>query len=184
MRIIRSTSALIGRLGFGFLALGAMSQPLRNGVPTQAIPPPAAQGLSARQTSPDWTLEVDEASLGRQLNGWAAEQAQVQTPFGMAQLEDLTVKLGDDRIALHATAQAAWVRAPVDLVASAAVRDGRVNIELPQAHVNGVEVPEVVRHEVAQQLQDQLDRSVMAQHVVVRSVRADAGTLVVSGTRQ
>ena len=113
MGIIRSTAALVGRLGFGLLALGAMSQPLRNGVPTQSILPRApkvgnGQGRIDGQAPRDWSLQVDEASLSTELNGWAADQAQVQTPLGMAQLEDLTVKLRDDQIALHATGRAAW----------------------------------------------------------------------------
>jgi hypothetical protein len=197
MGIIRSTAALVGWLGFGMLALGALSQPLRNGMAQRTTPAPdttvvplpvktvaATAPVSLGRASRDWSVEIDEATLTRNLNGWASAQPPVQTPLGMARLEDLTVALRDDQVVLKGTAQAAWVRAPVDLLASASVQSGHAHIQLWEAHLNGVQVPEVVRRQLEQQLQGRLDQSVGAYHVIVRSVRVSVGVLVVSGTQQ
>ncbi len=197
MGTIRSTAALIGWLGFGMLALGALSQPLRNGMAPRTTPAPdttvvplpvktpvATAAVSLDRASRDWSVEIDEATLTQNLNGWARAQPPVQTPLGMARLEDLTVELRDDQVVLKGTAQAAWVRAPVDLLASASVQSGHAQIRLREAHVNGVQVPEVMRRQLEQQLQGRLDQSVEAYHVIVRSVRVSVGALVVSGTQQ
>src|SRR5712692_10295651 len=124
MGTIRSTAALIGWLELGMLALGALSQPLRNGMAPRTTPAPdttvvplpvktpvATAAVSLDRASRDWSVEIDEATLTQNLNGWARAQPPVQTPLGMARLEDLTVELRDDQVVLKGTAQAAWVRA-------------------------------------------------------------------------
>src|SRR5260370_37487218 len=102
----------------------------------------------------------------------------------MARLEALTVALRDDQVVVKGAARAAWVGAPVDLLASLSVQNGRAQIQLRQAHLNGVQVPEAVRRQLEQQLQGQLDQSVGNYRVVVRSVRVSGGMLVVSGIQQ
>lgn len=189
MHIFRSAARLIGQLGFGFLALGALSQPLRSGLAPQLSTPPAASvapvtGVATTQAAQDWSFQIDEPTLTQDLNAWAAGQPLFQTPVGQARLQDLTVRLRNDQLALRGTAEAGWVRAPVDVAASASVQMGRVQVQVREAHINGVDVPEVARREFAQQLQDQLDQTVAVNHAVVRSVRVADGKLVVSGTRQ
>ena len=196
--MIRSTAALVGWLVFGLLALGALRQPVRNGMAPQSAPAPATTvvtplpvktvaataAVSRARASRDWSVEIDEATLTLNLNAWASAQPPLQTPLGMARLEDLTVALRDDQVVLKGTARTAWVRAPVDVLASPSIQNGRAQIHLREAHLNGVQVPEVVRRQLEQQLQGQLDQSVGNYHVVVRSVRVSGGMLVVSGIQQ
>jgi hypothetical protein len=99
-------------------------------------------------------------------------------------MQDLTVELRDDQLVMRGAASVGWIQAPVQLVASASVENTRLRVHLHEADVNGVQVPEVVRGQLEQQLQDQLDQSLGTYHVEVRSVRMGGGELVVSGTRQ
>jgi hypothetical protein len=57
-------------------------------------------------------------------------------------------------------------------------------VQVTQAHVSGVDVPEVGRRQLEQQLQSQIEQSLGAYGVAVRSVQMGGGKLVLSGTRQ
>jgi hypothetical protein len=160
MGSFRLTAALVGWIGFGLFAV-----PLN----------PAPQ---------DWSVQVDEATLTRNANDWAAGQPLLQTPFGMARLQNVTVELRDDQLVLRGAASAGWIQAPVQLVAGASVQNSHVQVHLHEADVNGGQVPEFVRGQLEQKLQDQLDQSLGAYHVDVRSVSVGGGMLAVSGTRQ
>jgi hypothetical protein len=144
----------------------------------------AAARAATNHGTQEWSLQIDERTLTQDLNTWAAGQPLVQTPAGNAHLRDLSVELRNDQLVMRATAEAGWVRTPVDLSASASVQSGRVLVQVREAHINGVDLPEIARHELDQQLQNQLDQSVAAYGVAVRSVRLGDGRLVVSGVRQ
>jgi hypothetical protein len=175
MQIMRSTIALVGQVGFGLLALGAMGQPARAGVP------PVYSSFAA--PAEEWSLALDEATLTRQANAWAAGQVLSQTPFGMVRLQDLGVQLRNDEATVHGSADAGWIRASIDLEAAAAVQQGRVIVQLRGAQVNGIQVPDVARREIEQQLQDQLDQSLATAQLSVRCVHIGDGQLSVTGTR-
>src|SRR5262245_4134657 len=104
MQIVRWMATRLGRVAFGFLALGALSQPIRLAMPPPPLPPPPTVEVPAaaapERASRQWTLEVDEATLGGHLNAWAADQALVRTPLGAARLEQLRVQLYDEGLVL------------------------------------------------------------------------------------
>jgi len=87
-------------------------------------------------------------------------------------------------LVLRGTVNAAWLTAPVDLAASAPMESGRLLVQVHDAHVNGFDLPQHMRWQLEQQLQDQVDRSLWEYKVVVRSVRVGDGRLVLRGSRQ
>src|SRR5258707_15712900 len=98
--------ALVGGLGFGLVALGMVSAPVRtSGIAAPARPSPAvaltraAAAMPTRQPADqDWSLQLDEATLSRDVNVWASQQPPVQTPLGMARLQDVTVSMRDNQL--------------------------------------------------------------------------------------
>jgi hypothetical protein len=99
-------------------------------------------------------------------------------------LEDFTAELRDNELVVHGALQTAGLRAPVDVALSAVVQDGGgVHVQVDGAHLYGVQVPAAALRQVDQLLQTQVDQSVAAYRLDVRSIRVSDGTLVVTGTR-
>jgi hypothetical protein len=69
----------------------------------------------------------------------------------------------------------------VDAAATASVQDGNVLVQVTQAHINGIDVPDAARTQLQQQLQGQIAQSIAAYGVAVRSVELTDGGLVVFG---
>ena len=160
MHIVRWGVGLIARTALGLLALGAMSHPLLNSVPqppAHTTVTPSVVTAPASQTSQEWTFQIDEPTLTREVNAWAAGQPLVQTSVGTARLKDLSVELRNSQLVVRGTADAGWMSAPVDATASATVQTGRVLVQVHEAHIDGVDLPEGARRQLDQQLQDQLD---------------------------
>jgi hypothetical protein len=189
MQIHALAVALISGLGCGLLALGAMAAPSRSGPgPTPTSPPviiatPAAAAPTTQSTQ-EWSFQLDEVALSHDLNAWAAALPYVPTPLGGAHLQDMTVELRDNQFALRGTAEVGWLTAPFDAAASTSIAAGRVLVQLPETHVNGVALPESARRELERRIQNELDQRIGEYHVVVRSVRIADGSLMVSGIRQ
>ena len=137
----------------------------------------AAQGAPAQQ----WSVQVDTPTLNSSLNTWAASQGGLQTPFGTAQLRNLTAEIGDGLVTVHGTADTGWFSVPVDAAATASVQGGNVQVRVTRARIGGVDVPEAARGQLEQQLQGQLAQSLAAHHVVVRSVSLADGTIAIAG---
>jgi hypothetical protein len=186
MSILKSGTGLVFAFGVALLTLGAINTPGRSDF---AAPPPvrptvAVPSQQTNQAQPDWTLQIDSPTLTQDLNAWAAGQATVQTPVGMARLQQLNADIRDNELVVTGTADAGWISAPVDVAAKAEAQSGRVQVQVTQAHVSGVDVPEVGRRQLEQQLQSQIEQSLGAYGVAVRSVQMGGGKLVLSGTRQ
>jgi len=128
-------------------------------------------------------LQIDEATLGQQLNAWAAGQPILPTPLGSARLRDLTVHLGNDELGLRAVADTGWIAEPVGVGATASLNAGRVFVHVRDVEVQGTVVPDSARQPLAQWLQPQIDQWTAAYHATVQSVHIGEGTLVLSGTR-
>jgi hypothetical protein len=168
MRIITSTLVLVC-----WLALGRPGAPAPLAFADQPATSPA-----------EWSVQLDEASLTQQLNAWMAGQGLVQTPLGMAQLEDMTAELRDNELVVHGSVETAGMRAPVDIALSAAVKDGgHVHVQVDGAHLDGVPLPAAALQQVDQLLQTQVDQSVAAYAVDVTSIHVGDGMLVVTGTQ-
>jgi hypothetical protein len=129
-------------------------------------------------------LQIDEASLTQELNTRATGLTVIQTPVGSARLHNLTVQLGNDELVLRGVADTGRVAESVALHATGSISAGRVLVQVGQAQVGGVDLPETVRHAVQDWLQQQLDEWLAAHDAVVNSVEIRTGRLVVSGTRR
>jgi hypothetical protein len=190
MTLIRAGLGLVASSALALLTLG----PINRQLPPQAKPVAVTQAnpVAATQATPvavtpaqskDWTVQIDSATLSQNLNAWATAQGALETPVGTARLEKLSADIRDNQLIVHGTADAGWLSMPVDATATASVQADNVKVLVNQVHVNGVDVPEAARRQLEQQLQSQLEQSVAANHVVVRSVRLGDGKLVVSGSR-
>ncbi len=181
MSILRWGGGVIGQLGPGLLAVNLMSPHPVNSVPRTPIALTA--DVSSRQDGSEWSLQIDEATLGQQLNAWAAGQPILPTPLGSARLRDLTVHLGNDELGLRAVADTGWIAEPVGVGATASLNAGRVFVHVRDVEVQGTVVPDSARQPLAQWLQPQIDQWTAAYHATVQSVHIGEGTLVLSGTR-
>ncbi|SRR5260370_4517872 len=195
MHTFRLVGALVAGVGSGLFALsavgatvrGADAQPVSrpttvvtSGLSTQSpIIPSAAAPVSRAH---EWSFQLDETTLSNDVNAWAAAQPPVQTPLGVARLQDVTMSLRADQLGLRGTAVAGWVHAAVNASATASVEHGRVLVQIVGVNLNGAALPDSVRRQLEQQVQDQLDRSIESERVLVSSVLVGEGSLTVSGT--
>jgi len=180
MSILKWGGGVIGQRGLGLLAVNLMSpHPVNSVPPTPIALPPAYQVVK----TVEWSLQIDEATLGQQLNAWAAGQPILPTPLGSARLRDLTVHLDNDELGLRAVADTGWIAEPVGVGATASLNAGRVFVHVRDVEVQGTVVPDSARQALEQWLQSQIDQWTAAYHATVQSVHIGEGTLVLSGTR-
>ena len=142
--------------------------------------PSAAAAPVAQAQSREWRYETDAQSISQSLNAWAASGGALQTPLGQAQLRQLSAEISDNELIVRGTASAGWFNVPVDAAATASVRGGSVQVHVIDAHVNGVDVPDVARGQLEQQLQAQVAQAVAGSGAVVRSVQLTGGKLEVT----
>lgn len=140
-----------------------------------AVVPPVAQ-----VQAPEWRYEVDARSISQSLNAWAASAGALQTPLGTARLQQLTAEIGDNELIVRGTATTGWFSVPVDAAATASVQSGDVQVHVVDAHVNGMDMPDVARGQLEQQLQSQVAQSVAGSGVLVHSVQLGDGKLAVT----
>src|SRR5262249_56266206 len=102
--------------------------------------------------------------------------------LGSGSGEEIAVYLRDDQLLINGTVQAGQVRLPMTLAATAAVQGGHVLVQVRGAELGNVPVPEAVRRELEQRLQDQVDQSLANWRLAVQSVHIGDGKLAVAGT--
>jgi hypothetical protein len=151
------------------------------GTPQSVQLTPVAASAAAAQK---WSIRIDEATLTRDVNAWAAAQAPFDTLVGSARLHDLSVQVSSDEVLIQGTADIGGTSSPFALSASSSVESGRVLVHVRTARLSGVDAPDVARAEIEHRLQDQLDLSIRTLHVVVQSVSAADGTLAIQGSQQ
>jgi len=180
-------------LALGAFATASMAQPPRALEVARTSPGPTATaapgvpGLASDSTSSPASptavaYEIDEAALSAQLNAALAGRSLGETPLGTASAEEMAVYLRDDQLLINGTVQAGQVRLPMTLAATAAVQGGHVLVQVRGAELGNVPVPEAVRRELEQRLQDQVDQSLANWRLAVQSVHIGDGKLAVAGT--
>jgi DUF2993 family protein len=127
----------------------------------------------------EWRYEMDAGSLSQSMNAWAASGGAIQTPLGAARLQELTAEISNNELIVRGTASTGWLSVPVDAAATAWVQSGNVQVQVVNAHINGIDVPDVARGQLEQQVQNQVTQSVAGSGVVVRSVQLGDGKLAV-----
>jgi hypothetical protein len=193
MQFLRSSISLLRRAAIGLgvviattasvLGLVAWSDAhaQAGASPPSAQVTPAATSASTGQT---WSVRIDEATLTREVNAWAAAQAPFDTPLGSAHLHDLSVQLNSDQVLVQGTADIGGASSSFSLSAGTSIESGRVLVHVRTARLGRMDVPDVARAEIEHRLQDQLDQSTRTFRVVVQSVSTADGALTVQGSQQ
>jgi LmeA-like phospholipid-binding len=185
--------AALTLLALAAFATASMAQPPRafdvavaSPGPTATAAPSVASLASEPASSPPSptavAFEVDEQALTAQLNAALAGRSLGETLLGTASAEDMAVYLRDDQLVINGTLQAGEVRLPLTLAATAAVQSGHVLVQVRAAELGNVSLPEGVRRELEQRLQDQVDQSLANWRLEVQSVHIGDGKLAVAGT--
>jgi hypothetical protein len=165
----------ISILSLGMTVFSAYTALVLSTMQPVAATPPVAQAQAR-----EWRYETDARSISQSLNTWAASGVAFQTPLGTAQLQQLSAEIGNNALIVRGTASTGWFSVPVDAQASVSVDAGNVQVHVVGAHINGMDVPEVARGQLEQQLQTQLVQAVAGSGVVVRSVELRDGKLEVT----
>lgn len=139
-------------------------------------PPPTA--------APDETaLVLDEATLSDRLNSAVAGLSLGDTPLGPATARDLAVQLRDGQVRVTGQAQAGGASLPVSMAAGVRVESEQPIVDLREAKVGSIALPEGTRRQLEQLLQQQVNQVLMQNQVQVRSVTIADGVLTLIGSR-
>jgi hypothetical protein len=141
---------------------------------------PSADVAVAQAQAREWRYETDAQSINQSLNAWAASSGGLQTPLGTAQLRQLSAEIRNNELIVRGTASTGWLSVPVDAAATASVQGGSVRVHVVDAHLNGMDMPDVARGQLEQQLQAQVAQAVAGSGAVVSSVQLGDGKLSVT----
>src|SRR4051794_12493032 len=97
MYIQRSRLALASRIGCVLLMLGLLTE--------NAVAAP-------NQPAPDWSIQIDEARLSRDLVVWADQQPIPAASLAGARIRNPNVELRDDQIVFRGDVDAGWLVQP------------------------------------------------------------------------
>ncbi|MGE3268441.1 MAG: hypothetical protein AB7P40_06820 [Chloroflexota bacterium] len=131
----------------------------------------------------DVVVEVTEAQLETQLNDVLVGQPLGNTPLGDATIQSVSVQLRDHLIQVGGGARAGFLQAP--FLASGTIvpnSAGRPMVQVSQASVGGIELPEPVRESLAGSLQGHIDGLLTQQAVKIRTIDIADGKMRVVGT--
>jgi hypothetical protein len=161
-------------------------------VPTAvAIRPPAAtlaarapaSAPTAAPLSSDLVLEVSEGDLQSQVNRMLVGQSLGRTALGEATVQSASVALRDRQIRVEGAARAGPVNAPFTATGTVAPDgNGRPLVNVSEAAVGGVLLPDAARAALAGSLQTQVDRLFAGREMKVRTIDIADGKMRVVGT--
>lgn len=131
----------------------------------------------------DVAFEMDQAELSRQLNQQLAGRPLGHTPLGDAVLERLQLSLHAGQAEATGSARLGGASVPVgsQLVPSIDP-DGRLKVQVNQASVAGVALPDAVRASLASSIEAELGRVINQRSLRLRSLEIGDGKLRVIGT--
>lgn len=169
----------------GFLAFGVWSAlpglletqlPAPLAVATGRAPqPPAAAIAAPARPAGGTTLSLTDQDLTR-----AAEPYFPQTYSGVT-VSSPSVRVAGDKIVLAATARTFLGTGPLVATATPSASDGRLVVHVDSVTLSGVTLPDGMRAQIAQQLQDAID-AYTGSRMQVSSVTAGGGILTLKGT--
>jgi hypothetical protein len=154
----------------------------------QPTPPPTAPPRPTVAPTPtpasrDVVMEVTESELQSQLTSMLVGKSLGTTPLGDAMVQTVSVALRNRQVQVSGAAQAGFLSAPFTLAGTISpdTRGGlRVNVD--DATVGGVALPEGTRAALADMLQTQVDGMFTDESMKVRTVDIADGKLRVVGT--
>jgi hypothetical protein len=182
---MRLIFVLVLLAGFAALGLGAywMFAPGAgsSGGPAAARGPDAAPKAEAQKG--EVTLDIGERELTQVLSQELAGRPIGQTPLGTATVEQIQVSLRSGRAEVSGTARVGGNSVPYTALASAAPdAEGRARVQLTDARVANLPLPEAGRAQLEATVQRQLDQLVSARRMRVRSIEIGDGRMRIIGT--
>ena len=128
-------------------------------------------------------VEVDEGTLTRELNAAIAGQTVGQTPIGAATARDLAVQLRGGQMTITGQAVAGAASVPISISGVISAQAGKPVVDVRDARISGVPLPDGARDQIEKSIQGQLDQAVSRDRVQVRAVAIENGTLTMVGSR-
>jgi hypothetical protein len=152
--------------------------------PTPAVAARApVSAPTAAPLSSDMVLEVSEGDLQSQVNRMLVGQSLGRTPLGEATVQSASVALRDRHIRVDGAARAGFVNAPFTATGTVAPDgNGRPLVNVSEATVGGVLLPDAARTALAGSLQSQVDRLFAGREMKVRTIDIADGKMRVVGT--
>jgi hypothetical protein len=148
-----------------------------------AVAAPATAPAAITPAPGDVVVQVDEATLTRQLNAVLSGVSVGDTPLGPATVRDVTAQLRGGQVVATGTAQIGPTSLPVSLTGRIDVSAGRPRAALIDARLSGVQLPEAMRRDVEALVQGQVDQLLAGQPLRVKAVSIADGRLTIVGTR-
>lgn len=175
----------------GILAVGAywlnppgsrpLAIPRADPAPTAVAAPDVAPKAQAARG--EISVDLTEAELTQALQQQLVGRELGQTPLGRATVERIEARLRSGLAQVSGTAQLGGTSVPYLADLSAAPdAAGRARVQLADAKVAGIPMPEVARAPLETTIQGQLDRLLATRPMRVRDIEIGAGRMRVIGT--
>jgi len=149
-------------------------------------PPAAPRATLAPTITPapqDVVMEVSETELQSQLTTMLVGQSLGATPLGNATIQSVSVALRDRQVHVGGAARAGFLQAPFAAVGTVAPNAaGRPMVNVSEASVGGVVLPDAARMALADSLQTQVDGLFADRAMRVRTIDISDGKMRVVGT--
>jgi hypothetical protein len=126
---------------------------------------------------------LDEAILTERLNAELAGRWRIETTLGTATIRNMVVRLGEGQVFVGGDAQTGWFSLPLSVTTTVDARAGRPVVQVLQASVGGVLLPEEARRQIEITLQGAIHRALADEHFEVHSIEVAAGNLTARGRR-
>jgi hypothetical protein len=173
-------SPLAGSLGATSPTSATIRAPASAGGSTVADPAPRAQPDLRRG---DVAYELDQSELSRQLNQQLAGRPLGQTPLGDAVLERIQLSLHAGQAEATGSARLGGASVPISSQLVPSIdSNGRLKVQVSQASIGGVALPELLRARLESTIEAQLGQVINRQSLRLRSLELGDGKLRVIGT--
>jgi hypothetical protein len=150
------------------------SAPAVAAVAPAAPPPPASRDL---------VVEVTESELQAQVNTMLVGRSLGATPLGDATIQSATVALRDRQIQVGGAARAGFLNAPFTAAGTVTPDgNGRPVVQVHEATVGGMLLPDAARTALADSLQTQVDGLFADRAMKVQTIEIADGKMRVVGT--
>jgi hypothetical protein len=173
----------IGLIGWFLLQEGRLG-PQAVAPASQPTAPPTAVAKAVAPSAPkapaggEFSVELTEADLTVLLNQQLAGRSIGETPLGAATIDRLQVALQGGRADATGDARLGGMRVPFSSQMTAQPDSaGRVRVDVLQASVASIALPEAARTELRDLIQAEVDRLLARQPMRVRSIEIGGGRL-------
>lgn len=189
--MLKGLALLVVLIASGWFAFQYLTESAPNTTPVPTPRPPDRQATAPAQVaqtvptpgSGEVMVEVDEATLTRQLNEAIGGRPVADTPLGPATLRNPAVRLRDGQIKVAGNGEAGGMSLPVDVTGTVRMEADQPRVRVSEARVGGIPLPEESTRQIEAAIQAQLDQQITQQQVRVRTVTVSDGRIAIVGSR-